>query len=566
MGTWFKIKQISRHRWKGKIAICDQKFGSVKVTPNHSLLDVDNKLCAPEENKWLLNIRKLNYYNKSKMDRLKVFVAGRYEYDEDSIWLRSKFPGRNKTEMKRFLEGEDLSALWRFIGAYISEGSTSFNTASGAYVTSIANTDKAWLESLAVDLQKFFTGSFCFTKTTSGHGNKVCWNLVMSSKILFRFLKESCGSGSNNKKMPDWFIRLSDDNMKELFTKMIEGDGCVTKFKTCESFRYGTTSYKLACQFSLLLTTLGFDYTVNHVEHDNPKWADVWAFITCKSYQPNQGDDGKTIRFEDYDGYVYDISVDEVQNFAVGVGNIVVHNSHVKTSFDQPAATFDVNAVGVLNILEAVRQSSPQTKVYQACHDEETLAVTPNGFKKYADLKSGDLVYTMNEVSKVLEIKPIVEVLSYDYSGKMVELKGRRIDQLTTPNHEVMLLSEEDGDIVKSQAKDVSELLPSYSRSNYSIPFVTDSKNTHSLKTVKLSDIAENIFGDNRRVNLIDEIGAEDFCYILGLFIGDGYFATKKSAKVRYRRNKSYEMSRSNDGRFLKCDEPAIMDSSDKSS
>ena len=44
--------------------------------------------------------------------------------------------------------------------------------------------------------------------------------------------------------------------------------------------------------------------------------------------------------------------------------------SHVHTSFQQPAYTFQVNAVGVLNILEAVRNYSPQTKVYQASTSE----------------------------------------------------------------------------------------------------------------------------------------------------------------------------------------------------
>ncbi len=64
---------------------------------------------------------------------------------------------------------------------------------------------------------------------------------------------------------------------------------------------------------------------------------------------------------------------DEVYNLAA--------MSQVKVSFDQPVATFDVNAVGVLNILEAVRQSSPGTKVYQASSSElygETLICPQN--------------------------------------------------------------------------------------------------------------------------------------------------------------------------------------------
>lgn len=44
--------------------------------------------------------------------------------------------------------------------------------------------------------------------------------------------------------------------------------------------------------------------------------------------------------------------------------------SHVGTSFSQPTTTFEVDAVGVVNILEAIRKVSPSTKFYQASTSE----------------------------------------------------------------------------------------------------------------------------------------------------------------------------------------------------
>jgi GDPmannose 4,6-dehydratase len=44
--------------------------------------------------------------------------------------------------------------------------------------------------------------------------------------------------------------------------------------------------------------------------------------------------------------------------------------SHVGKSFDQPISTCQIDAVGPLNILEAIRQSSPQSKFYQASSSE----------------------------------------------------------------------------------------------------------------------------------------------------------------------------------------------------
>lgn len=53
---------------------------------------------------------------------------------------------------------------------------------------------------------------------------------------------------------------------------------------------------------------------------------------------------------------------DEIYNLAA--------QSHVATSFTQPITTFQINTVGVLNLLEAVRNFSPHTKFYQASTSE----------------------------------------------------------------------------------------------------------------------------------------------------------------------------------------------------
>jgi len=55
--------------------------------------------------------------------------------------------------------------------------------------------------------------------------------------------------------------------------------------------------------------------------------------------------------------------------------------SHVGASFDQPITTCQIDAVGPLNILEAIRQSSPNTKFYQASTSElfgDTLIAPQN--------------------------------------------------------------------------------------------------------------------------------------------------------------------------------------------
>ena len=56
------------------------------------------------------------------------------------------------------------------------------------------------------------------------------------------------------------------------------------------------------------------------------------------------------------------VQPDEVYNLAA--------QSHVRVSFDQPLYTAQATGVGVLNVLEAIRQVSPQSKIYQASSSE----------------------------------------------------------------------------------------------------------------------------------------------------------------------------------------------------
>ncbi len=53
---------------------------------------------------------------------------------------------------------------------------------------------------------------------------------------------------------------------------------------------------------------------------------------------------------------------DEIYNLAA--------QSHVATSFEQPNYTFNVDCLGVINLLEAIRRYSPKTRFYQASTSE----------------------------------------------------------------------------------------------------------------------------------------------------------------------------------------------------
>lgn len=360
MGTWFNITQISRHRWNDKVVRLSQKFGSVCVTPNHSILDTNQKVCRPKENPWLLNVRKLNTQPIKQLKNLTMSFRGRSIKEDGFIWKNEQ---GNIGKVKHKLSLNEINALCEFIGAFVAEGHTSFNKANNTYTVNISEQSKDWLKYLEQCLDKFFVGNRCYC-VHKKDGYRNVHRLEIKSKYLYYLLREWCGIDSKSKQLPPWFTKLSTDQLRLVFDKMIDGDGSIGS----NGWRYTTSSYKLACQFSFLITLLGFDYTV-HENHDE-QYGYSWGFRQCKSYQPTQGEKSKKIEYLDYDGWVYDITVEEVNNFTVGIGNIVVHNSHVGTSFTQPSLTWNVNAMGVMNIVEAIKNYSPSTRMYQASTSE----------------------------------------------------------------------------------------------------------------------------------------------------------------------------------------------------
>lgn len=78
--------------------------------------------------------------------------------------------------------------------------------------------------------------------------------------------------------------------------------------------------------------------------------------------------------------------------------------SHVQTSFKQPTTTFEVNTIGVTNILEAIKTRSSATKFYQASTSEmfgRNYTIDHNSNTKYQDENTELLPQSPYGVSKV---------------------------------------------------------------------------------------------------------------------------------------------------------------------
>ena len=106
------------------------------------------------------------------------------------------------------------------------------------------------------------------------------------------------------------------------------------------------------------------------------KGYEVWGLLRRHSVPENQTSRLETIGILDDLNLVYgdmtdlpsllhilkDVNPDEIYNLAA--------QSHVRISFDQPAFTTHTDAVGVLNLLEAMRLMCPDARMYQAGSSE----------------------------------------------------------------------------------------------------------------------------------------------------------------------------------------------------
>lgn len=87
---------------------------------------------------------------------------------------------------------------------------------------------------------------------------------------------------------------------------------------------------------------------------------------------------------------------------------------------------------------EFVYNLNVPTRVGFQCLSEDTVILTPEGWKGHDEVAEGDLIYTFNLDEKRVEVKPVRGVFSRYYEGAMYNLRNRSQDQLISPGHRVV--------------------------------------------------------------------------------------------------------------------------------
>lgn len=69
------------------------------------------------------------------------------------------------------------------------------------------------------------------------------------------------------------------------------------------------------------------------------------------------------------------------------------------------------------------------------CYRPEAMILTESGWKHLYEVNVGENILTLNTETNEIEIQPIKNITSYDYDGDMINIKGRHIDDIVTPDH-----------------------------------------------------------------------------------------------------------------------------------
>ncbi|MFB6069053.1 MAG: DNA polymerase domain-containing protein [Halobacterium sp.] len=367
---WQPIQQAIRHETDKPVVNLQHKFGESTTTRDHSYVveedgelveatpaDVDEPLRVsglPEtETVDTIDVYEvLDGYTRTYEEGRSVGSENAEEkvkhvYADDAyVWFGHRHHGdldsTVKVQRHVDLSSEDGRALVRLLAAYVTEGSAStVETTARKFGASIAESRREWLEGLQADYYRLFENTdACITASDARSERTVEYEtaegedavtyadetqkLQMMNELAAVFFREFAGQTSRGKRIPSFVFHLDDDLQQLFLDVLVEGDGSREFPRYSDdyaerNFDFETTSRELAAGLSILLTQRGEKHSLKYRDEK-----DSYTIRTCDYYR-----DGRdpTVTETSHDGYVYDLSVAENENFVDAVGGIVLHNT-----------------------------------------------------------------------------------------------------------------------------------------------------------------------------------------------------------------------------------------------
>ena len=410
---WQPVSQVIRHETDKPVVNLQHKFGESTTTRDHSYVvegsdglvenspaEVEQPLRVPDvpdvEKRETVDVYEvLSGYTRRYEDGRSVgsdnseTKVKRVHTDGEWVWFgHEHHDALDKTvKVKRHIDlaGDDGKSLVRLLAAYVTEGSASTEeTTDTRYGASIAESRREWLEELQADYHRLFENSTAGIvasdkrasrsvayETESGESATTysdrTHKLQMMNELAAVFFREFAGQTSRGKRLPSLVFHLPAELQSLFLDVAVEGDGS-RKFPrysdeySQRNFDFETTSRRLAAGLSMLLTQRGRKHSLKYRDSKGS-----YTIRTCDYYRSGQE---PVLTDVDYDGYVYDLSVAENENFVDGVGGIVLHNTDSVMLEVGEVGPEDVD--GDVEVTDAMREKHPEMDEGEL----ETIAAT----------------------------------------------------------------------------------------------------------------------------------------------------------------------------------------------
>ncbi|GAB6879046.1 hypothetical protein JCM17823_13200 [Halorubrum gandharaense] len=367
---WQPINNVVRHETDKPVVRLRHKFGESTTTRDHSFVVDDNGEyveATPEDVEEPLRIpglpdvepletidvyEVLNGYTREYEDGRSVGTGNaetkvkHVHADDEWVWFgHAHHDDLGKTiKVQRHvdLDSEDGEALLRLLAAYVTEGSAStVETTSSRFGASIAESREEWLQGLKADYERLFEGATAsiiasdssvertVEYETAGGEQSVTYDdttfkLQMMNELSAVFFRGFAGQTSRGKRIPGFVFNLPAEKQAMFLDVLVEGDGSREFPRYSDeyaerNFDFETTSQELAAGLSTLLIQRGKKHSLKYRDTK-----DSYTIRTCDFYRSGRA---PVVEEVEHNGYVYDLSVAENENFVDGVGGIVLHNT-----------------------------------------------------------------------------------------------------------------------------------------------------------------------------------------------------------------------------------------------
>lgn len=280
----------ARHSYdyEGKLCHIRNRGFDALVTPNHTLWLRPSVAYARAEKNWRKvlaeDVHKVRGANNK---RIEMVVSGDW-VGEDVPWFvlpanerlnirDDAKPSKNVTRDQERAERRERSrqvpmdAFLRFVGYFIADGSTvAKHRGQVALTKRVDNPTHDRMVQCLHDLDLKFARVDCSTENRKGESS-----LRISHCGLWEWLREHCGTESNNKRIPVEFLKLAPRQLRILVDAMVECDGHHQPKGSPDSFCYSTVSKVLNDQLHEVCFKLGYALTSRCDRHDG--WQDAYV-------------------------------------------------------------------------------------------------------------------------------------------------------------------------------------------------------------------------------------------------------------------------------------------------